>query len=427
MLTDVACRTAKGAPKAYQLSDARGLYLYVLPSGSRSWRMKYRFANKEKRLAFGLYPEISLKEARERCDNARRLLRDGIDPDVDKKQRAAIRATDAVNTLETVTRRWHTMQVKHWAPRYGRQVLERFENDVFPPLGSLPISQVTVPLVLGVLKTVQDRGAVELAHRLRQHLSDVFAMAIANGIATTDPAAGVRKSLEKVVKGRRPAVLEVPAARIVLRRVEDEQSYPSTKLASRLLALTAARPGVVRLAEPREFEGLDGSEPIWRVPSAKMKLTAVQKRDVTYEFIVPLSRQAVDVVKVALAVCGDRKVLFPSTTGTPISDSTLSKVYRQAGYAGRHVPHGWRSTFSTVMNALAAIHNRVGDREILDLMLAHMAAGVEPIYNRYAYLPRRRELAQEWADLLMEGAAPALTLFDGERGTSERNLRRRRA
>lgn len=429
MLTDLKCRLAKPRDRPYKIADERGLYLYVLPSGARSWRMKYRFADKEKRLTFGLYPEVSLTEARERRDAARRMVRDGIDPQIDKKQRRAETHTSERNTLEAVARRWHAQQLPHWAPRYGQQVLDRFENDVFPRLGALPIKAITVPLLLGALRTIEARGAVETAHRVRQHLSDIFETAIAAGLATSNPAGGLRKALGKVRHGRRPAVLDVPAARRVLCQVEAEPAYAMTKLASRLLALTAVRPSVVRLAAPGEFEELDGAEPLWRIPADKMKLTAAQKRDVRHEFLVPLSCQAVDVVRTAMTHAGTGPLLFPSVTKprSPISDATLSNLYRAAGFTGQHVPHGWRSTFSTVMNALAAMENRVGDREVIDLMLAHMAAGVEPIYNRYAYMPRRRALAQEWADLLLPNCSPAGALFDGDRGTSPRNLRRRRA
>lgn len=429
VLTDLRCRSAKKADKPYKLADDRGLYLYILTSGSKSWRMKYRFGEKEKRLTFGLYPEVSLAEARDRRDEARRLLRDGIDPDVHQKQRKAERHVDSLNTLEIVARRWHKQQAAHWGKRYAQQVLDRFENDVFPTLGALPVKSITVPLILGALKAIQARGAVETAHRVRQHLSDIFQTAIADGVATADPALGVRKALQKVSYGKRPALLEVPAARVLVSKIEAQSAYSVTKLASRLLALTAARPSVVRLAAPAEFEQLDGPEPIWRVPAEKMKLTAAQKRDVRLEFVIPLSRQAVDVVKVAMAAHGNRELLFPSISKAkaPLSDSTLSALYREAGYAGRHVPHGWRATFSTVMNALAAIETRMGDREVIDLMLAHIQGGVEPIYNRYAYMPRRRELAQEWADLLMKNAPPAEALLENDRGTSPRQQRRNRA
>ncbi len=429
MLTDLKCRSAKPRDKAYKIADERGLYLFVLPSGSRSWRLKYRFADKEKRLTFGLYPEVSLSEARERRDEARRMIRDGVDPQVHKKQRRAETHTRERNTFEQAARRWHDGQKPHWAPRYGQQLLDRFENDMFPTLGALPVTAITVPLLLGALRAIEERGATETAHRIRQHVSDIFETAIAAGIVTSNPAAGIRKALGKVRHGHRPAVLDVTAARAVIRHVESAPAYAITRLASRLLALTAVRPSMIRLAVPEEFEDLDGDAPLWRIPADKMKLTAAQKRDVRHEFLVPLSRQAVDVVKTALESAGGGPLLFPSVRNprSPISDATLSSLYRSAGFTGVHVPHGWRSSFSTVMNALAAMENRVGDREVIDLMLAHMAAGVEPIYNRYAYMPRRRAVAQEWADLLFPGEAPAAALFDGERGSSPRARRRLRA
>jgi integrase len=201
-----------------------------------------------------------------------------------------------------------------------------------------------------------------------------------------------------------------------------------TKLAGRLLALTAARPGVVRLAEPDEFEDLDGDRPLWRIPAEKMKLTREQQLDLTYEFVIPLSRQAVEVVRTALALAGPKtRLLFPSVKDVhrPISDSTLSKFYRDAGLTGVHVPHGWRSTFSTLMNKSAAEEGRKDDREIIDLMLAHMSAGVEPIYNRYLYMPRRRAIAQEWADELLHGAPSPAALVDAQRGSSPRAARAR--
>lgn len=413
MLTDVRCRNAKAGDKPTKLGDSGGLYLYVTPTGFKSWRMKYRYSGKEKRLTFGAYPEISIAEARDMRDAARRLLREGIDPAIERKQRKAARQAEALNTFRLLAENWHAKQKPHWAPRYADQVLARFENDVFPKLGALPVTDITVPLVLEVLQAVERRGSIETAHRLRQHMSDIFVTAIAAGIATADPAGVVRKALSKNITGRRPAVRTIDEARAVLKKVEAERAYKVTKLASRLLALTAARPGVVRLAAPKEFEGLGSDAPIWRIPAAKMKLTAERKRDVDYEFIIPLSRQAVEVVGVALEAFGTEKVLFPGVqdANRPISDSTLSKLYRTAGYRGVHVPHGWRSTFSTIMNELAAVENRVGDRAIIDLMLAHVPQGVEPIYNRAGYMPRRRELGQEWADMLMKDARPAAELL----------------
>ena len=198
---------------------------------------------------------------------------------------------------------------------------------------------------------------------------------------------------------------------------KSKTAHWATLLASRLTALTAVRPGVVRMAERSEFEGLDGPEPLWHIPAAKMKLTAANKKDERLDFFVPLSSQALAVVQAAMAASRSDCWIFPGVGNwrQPISDSTLSKLYREQGYAGKHVPHGWRATFSTIMNELAAVENRPGDREVIDLMLAHIKGDVEGAYNRAAYMPRRRELVQAWADMLMVGLPAPETLTARQR------------
>ena len=417
MLTDTACRKAKGADKPYKLADAKGLYLYVLPSGYRSWRWKYRLAGKEKRLVFGSYPDVTLAEARDHREAAARQLRNGDDPAVQKRQRTAAHSARAGATFEAVALDWYASQEGTWSPRYASIIKRSLENDVFPRLGKLPIDAITTPLVLQVLRPIEERGAIETAHRVRQRISEVFARAIGSGIVDADPAAVAARALGKVKRGKFPAVRTTEIARAVLRKVEERPAHPLTKLASRLLALTAVRSGVLRLAEPAEFEGLDGPSPIWRIPAAKMKLVVERKEDAAFEFLVPLSRQAVQTINVAMEFTRSGPLIFRSMRHPrrPISDSTISKAYREAGFSGVHVPHGWRSTFSTIMNELAAVENRVGDRAIIDLMLAHVPSGVEAAYNRAAYMPRRRELAQEWADMLtLDLPAPA-TLLEGLR------------
>lgn len=418
MLTDRACRQAKGAEKPYKLTDGKGLHLYVTPAGYRSWRWKYRVGKTEKRLTFGPYPDVSLAEARELRDDAARQLRSGIDPAVDKKQRAAAQVAQAGSSFESIARDWIASQAALWSPRHAALVTSSMEKDVFPKIGRLPIRSITTPLVLEVLRPIEKRGAVETAHRTRQRISEVFARAIGSGIADQDPAAVAQRALSRVKKGKFPAVRTVEAAGVILRKVEDQPGHPLTKLASRFLALTAVRSGVLRLAEASEFEDLDSDAPIWRIPAAKMKLVVERKADVAFEFVVPLSRQAVEVIRVAMAFSAPAPLIFRSIRHPrrPISDSTLSKAYRDAGFAGVHVPHGWRSTFSTVMNELAAVEEaRIGDRAIIDLMLAHVPAGVEAAYNRAAYMPRRRQLAQEWADMLTQGLPHPEVLLGGPR------------
>lgn len=413
LLTDTACRKAAAGEKDRKLSDSGGLYLLVKKTGLKSWRWKYRIDGREKQLTIGRYPATSLKEAREARDQARKLLEQGIDPSAEKRQRKAAATLQAANSFAAIARQWHEIKATTLTPRYAGQVMDRLEADVFPRLGKEPIRDITPPMVLEVIRSIEKRGALEMAHRVRMHMSDIFVWAIASGLADTDPAATIRKALKPTNGKLRPALLKLPEIRKILPAGEKlADSYWATKLASRLLALTAARPGIVRVAERGEFEDLDGEQPVWRVPAEKMKLTRERKRDATFEFVMPLAPQAVELVKTAMAVSPSDRWLFPKISAwrSPISDSTLSKHYRLAGFTGRHVPHGWRASFSTVMNELAATEEREGDREIIDLMLAHVAEGVEPIYNRAAYMPRRREIARTWADLLMEGMPPPETL-----------------
>ncbi|CAN5366695.1 tyrosine-type recombinase/integrase [soil metagenome] len=417
MLSDLACRRAKPAAKDYKLADGNGLYLFVMTTGSKSWRWKFRIAGKEKRLVFGSYPDVSLAEARELREAAARSLRQGNDPAIEKRQRKAVQAIAADNTFESIALAWHALQVPVWSKRYASIVLSSLKKDVFPRIGTMPIGAVTTPLVLEVLRPIEARGAIETAHRVRQRISDVFALAIGRGIADADPAQVAAKGLAKVTKGRFPAVRTVAMARAVLLDTELQPAHPLTKLASRLLALTAVRSGVVRMAEAAEFEDLDGKAPLWRIPPAKMKLALERKEDPAFEFLVPLPHQAVATIRAAIALSGNARLIFRSVRHPrkPISDSTISKGYRDAGYSGIHVPHGWRSTFSTVMNERAKEAGRDHDHAVIDLMLAHQPKGVEAAYNRAAYMPRRRAIAQEWADLIMEGQQAPEQLLQGLR------------
>lgn len=420
MLTDLACRRAAASAKPVKMTDAHGLYLYVLPSGYKSWRWKYRFAGKEKLLTLGSYPSVSLAEARALRSDAARLLADGKDPAIGKRQHSVGRAANVESTFEIVARDWMTSQTPIWSERHAALVKSSLEKDVFPQIGHLPIDTITTPMIVQLLRPIEARGAVETAHRTRQRLSEIFSRAIGSGLAIVDPAAVAGRALAPIKRGRFPAVRTIEAAREVLRKVEEQPGHPLTKLGSRLLALTAVRSAVLRTTTAAEFEGLDGPSPIWRIPAAKMKLAVQQKQDDAFEFIVPLSRQAVETLRVAMAFSGKAPLIFRSVRHPrrAISDSTISKAYRDAGFAGVHVPHGWRSTFSTVMNerALDAQDARyAGDRAIIDLMLAHVPDGVEAAYNRAAYMPRRRQLAQEWADLLTQDLVDPAELLTGPR------------
>lgn len=380
------------------------MFLLIKPTGTKSWRWKYRIGGKEKQLVIGHYPAISLAEARRQRDAARLQLNQGIDPCAVKQVAKAAASAERYDRFEAVARAWHLVKATTLSPKYAKQILKRLEGDAFPQFGKLPIGEITPPMVLAAIRKIEARGATVTAQRVRIHLSEIFVWAIASGLTENDPAAIIRKALAPRTKRLRPAFNRIEDARTLLEKCEAlVGTSRSTRLASQLLALTAARPGVLRRAERTEFEDLDGDKPLWRIPASKMKLTRERKEDVTYEFVIPLSIQAVAVVKAAMATNERTPWMFPGPRAwkKPISDSTLSKHYREMGYTGLHVPHGWRATFSTIMNERAAVEDRERDREIIDLMLAHIPDGVEAAYNRAAYLPRRRELAQAWADMLM--------------------------
>lgn len=409
MLTELACKKAASREKAFKLSDAGGLYLHISPAGSKVWRWKYRFGGKEKLLSIGRYPTVSLKEARLQRDAARAMLAAGKDPSAEKQAAKKAEQLQQDTTFEAVARQWHKLKSKSWHQRYAKSALARLEVNVFPEIGQHQIDQISPPEMLEVIRKIEARGAMDLAHRIANHASDIFVFGISSGLATSDPAATIRKALAPTDQHLRPAIVQLKDLRQLIQDIEKRPAvHWSTLLASRLLALTAVRPGVVRMAERQEFDGLDGENPIWRIPASKMKLTKARKRDSDYDFIVPLSTHAVAVVKAAAATTPSPNHLFTGIGSwlKPISDATLSKIYREAGYGGKHVPHGWRAAFSTIMNELASLEDRDQDRLIIDLMLAHAQAGVEPIYNRSSYLPRRREIAQQWGDMLMRDMPP---------------------
>ncbi len=417
MLTDIQCRKATAGEKDYKLSDSRGLYLFVTKSGFRSWRWKYRFAGKEKRLVLGSYPEMSLSKARDARDAAAKALKGGTDPSVQAKQLAAVRTTEAETTFEAVARDWHSQQAGSWAPVHAADVIRSLERDVFPKIGALPIKEITSPIVLTVVRAIENRSSIETARRIRQRISAVYSYAIASGIAESDPAASIRAAMKPLIKGRQPALATLDEARALLRTVEAAPAHPMTKLASRLLALTALRQGVLRTTMWAELEDLDPEDPVWRIPATRMKLKLARKLDARFDFMLPLSKQAVEVLQAARACNSYSKLVFPSQRHVhrPISENAVGYLYNRLVSNGRHVPHGWRSTFSTIMNERAQAQGLAGDRAIIDLMLAHIPEGVEASYNRAAYMPRRREIAQEWADLLLADMPPAMELLEGPR------------
>lgn len=411
LLSDLKCRKAVPAEKPFKLSDGKGLFLLVKPNGSKLWQMRYTFAGKESILSFGPYPEVKLQEARDRRDTARRQLRDGLNPGLERKRAAAYNPDQ---TFEAFAMRWYEMNAPRWSAIHKDRTLRALKRDVLPQLGKIPITSIDPPLVLAALRKIEKRGAIETAKRIRQHISMIFVLAISEGMATSDPAAIVTRALAPLPKkGRQPAVTDLDELRRLILACEASTASPVTMLASRLLALTVVRPGVVIGAKWTEF---DVDEMVWRVPSERMKLTTDKKGDDEFDLIVPLAQEAVDVLEAIRPLTGRLEHLFPSHryAKAPMSSNAIGYLYNRVGWHGRHVPHGWRAAFSTIMNERAKAAGIAGDREVIDLMLGHIPSGLsgsEGAYNRALYMPRRREIADEWAGLL--DLPPASTIMKG--------------
>lgn len=279
----------------------------------------------------------------------------------------------------------------------------------------LPIAQITPPLVLGVLREIEARGWIETAKRIRQRISAVFVYAIAQGVAAADPAEKLGAVLKPLRKGRQPAITELVPLRKMIITAEEDYARPITRLALRFLALTAVRPSELRGAKWEEFEDLNGTGPLWRIPSARMKGDLDRKEEAGGDHLVPLTAQAVAVLRVLWPLTGSGELLFPSNCHThrPMSENAIGYLLKRAGYHGHHVPHGFRAAFSTIMNEWAERHGKEHDRKVIDLMLAHVPKEkVEGAYNRAAYMPRRRELAKVWADMLSDGLPDPGTLIE---------------
>lgn len=410
MLTNAAVKAARPRPRAYKVGDGQGLYLFVAPTGTKSWRLKARLAGRELLLTFGQWPEVSLDAARARRDAARAQLARGEDP----------RQAPAELTFESVARRWHARRAPEWTAIHARDVLVSLARDVFPAIGAKPIDAIGAPDVLELLEAIAARGAAATARRVAQRVSGVFRYAVARQLAPADPAAAVAGELAAAAPVRRqPALTDLGEARALLAACVGVDAGEVVQLASRFLALTAVRLAALRGARWGEVEDLDGPAPTWRVPAARMKLAAAKKGDAAHDHLVPLSRQAVDVLRAAQEysrnVPGPRELIFPGRGGrAALGEATIGDLYARAGYAGRHVPHGWRATFSTVLN-----ERHPESRGLIDRALGHVDGRadkvedginrrVEGAYNRSVQLDPRRRLFQQWADLLMPpGTSPA--------------------
>lgn len=396
MLTIGAVKAAAAQPRAYKLFDAGGLYLFVTPAGCKSWRLKYRHGGREKLLTLGQYPDLSLPEARARREEAKAQLREGRDP-------GSRRVDIEVNTFAQAARAWHALRAPTWSSTHAADVLASLERDVFPAIGVKGLDAIGAPDVLALVRAVELRGRSQTARRIRQRCSTVFAHAMSEGWCTANPAATVAQALlpPKLTQPH-PALTQIESCRALLEACARAPGLSKVvHLASSFLALTAVRLDAVRGMCWGEVEDLEGAAPLWRVPPARMKLAKAKKEEARFEHLVPLSPAAVAVLREARAHARNQphscSLVFPgSGKGGQIGERAIGVLYVRAGYAGRHVPHGWRASFSTILNELLP-----GERDAIDLALAHAGKGkVEGAYNRAQLLERRRALFDRWGELL---------------------------
>lgn len=394
-LSDTAVRNARPAEKPQKLSDERGLYLLVTPAGGKLWRFKYRFAGREKLLAFGAYPEVPLKLARERRDEARAKLARGVDPGAERS--AARHTASGAGGFEAVAREWHKKQAARseaeggWTPSHATTVMRRLERDVFPWLGAKPVADVTAPDILACLARVEARGAIETAHRIKQICGQVMRFAAATGRAPRDPTPELRGALAPVPDRHFATILEPAAIGALLRALDAYVGHHTTRCALRLAPLVFVRPGELRHAEWAEFN-LDAAE--WRIPAAKMKMRLPH--------IVPLSRQALAILRDVEPLTGRGRYVFPSVRGDdrPMSNGTVLAALQRLGYSGEQMTgHGFRHMASTLLNEMKDQRGWSGDA--IERQLAHVERNsVRGTYNYAEYLPQRREIMQAWADHL---------------------------
>jgi integrase len=392
-LTTKAVDNAKPKEKPYKLADGEGLFLLVNPGGSRLWRLKYRHGGKEKLLSFGTYPKVGLAQARRLRDDARKLIEDGADPSAERKAEKQRTKIAAGNSFEMVAREFIGKRRDTWSPSHSDYVLGRMVKDVFPTLGAKPIDEIGARDLLAVLNTVERRGAVEMAHRIRSFCGQVFRYGIANARCTRDVAADLVGALTP----RKPEhMAAVPLEELpeLLRRINASEEAPYfrnrlTRIYLQLCLLTFVRPGELRKAVWPQFDMADA---MWTLPAGVMK----RRR----EHMVPLSQQAITLLEELREISGRGAVLFPGEGAKKIimSENTGSYALHALGYKDRQTPHGFRALASTVLN-----ESKHFDVDAIEMQLAHVegSASRRP-YNRARYLDIRTPMMQWWADYLDE-------------------------
>ncbi|TDK23428.1 DUF4102 domain-containing protein [Luteimonas aestuarii] len=385
-LTDTALRKAKPTDKTQKLFDGGGLFLEITPAGGKRWRQKYRFAGKEKLLAHGTYPDVTLAEARERREKARKLLANGVDPGQHRQAEKAAGVERAANSFEVVAREW--LAKRDWVPNYLGKVTAWLEGDVFPYIGSRPVADLTAPEFLRVGRRIEDRGAIESAHRVLQNCGQIMRYAIATGRADRNPVADLKGALAPAPEKHHAAIVDPEGVGALLRAIDGYKGGHVTRCALQLAPMFFVRPGELRQAEWSEID-LEAAE--WNIPAHKMKMRQPH--------LVPLSKQAVAILEELQPLTGRFQYVFPGgrSPKRPMSENALTAALRRMGYEqGSMTVHGFRAMARTLLDEV--LHYRP---DYIEHQLAHAVKDPNGrAYNRTSHLAERRKMMQAWSDYL---------------------------
>jgi integrase len=388
-LSDRSIRNLRPAERPYKKHDADGLFMQVMPNGGRWWRFKYRYDGKAKLISLGVYPDVTLAEARAERDRQRKRLAARKDPSTERKAEARTKALSSANSFAAVSLEWFEKQAKGWTARHADDVRRRLERNLIPDLGERPISEITAPELLMAARKVEGRGAHDLAHRMVGVAGQVFRYAVATGRCERDPSGDLRGALTPH-KARNQAAIAPEELPELLKAIEgyDDIGDRQTALALRLLCLTFVRTSELIGAEWGEFKNLDGDSPAWEIPAERMKMKAAH--------VVPLAPQAIAILSELRALAGDSKYMLPGrNSDKSISNNTLLFALYRLGYKGKMTGHGFRAVASSALN-------EAGYRpDVIERQLAHKEPNkVRAAYNRTEYLPERRKMMQQWADMV---------------------------
>jgi integrase len=386
-LTDTKCRNAKGQIKPRKLSDGGGLHLLVNPDGAKYWRLAFRWHGKQRTLALGVYPAVGLMKARAARDEAKRDLAANIDPSVLKRERKRAAQIATGNTFEAVAREWHENWKDARSPYYAAQILRRLEANAFPVIGRRPIAAIEPPELLDMLRKVEKRGVNETARRLKQLVGQIFRFAMVTGRAKRDPSIDLKDALRATGEPQRHRAMPLPELPTFLQNLESYNGDRQTRLALKLVTLTFLRTTELRGGRWSELQNLDKNSALWRIPAERMKMRL--------EHLVPLSRQAVEVMRELSTFSGNSPYIFPSPgkDGYMSSNTMLYALYRM-GYHGRATTHGFRAVASTILN-----ESNLFNRDWIERQLAHVERNeVRRAYNAAEWMPDRRRMMQWWAD-----------------------------